>query len=54
VVFDKAENIPTTYKGARVIIGDETDLRFLDPSGCVVGLYAKGRGRKDRTGFVVR
>jgi len=54
VVFDKAENIPSAYKGAPVIIGDETDLRFLDPAGCVVGLYAKGRARKDSSGFVVR
>jgi hypothetical protein len=40
-----------------VIDGDTTDLRFLDPSGedgkgCIVGLRAKGRAQKDRTGFV--
>jgi hypothetical protein len=32
--------------------GDETDLRFLDPRGVVVALYAKGNARKDTSGFV--
>jgi hypothetical protein len=38
--------------GARVIDGDETDLRFLDPAGVIVGLYAKGNAKADRSGFV--
>jgi hypothetical protein len=33
---------------------DETDLRFLDPKGIMLGLKAKGRARKDYTGFVIR
>lgn len=40
---------------ARVIDGDATDLRFLDPResvGVIVGLRAKGRAIQDRTGFV--
>ena len=40
---------------ARVIDGDSTDLRFLDPRedrGVIVGLRAKGRAIHDRTGFV--
>jgi hypothetical protein len=40
---------------ARVIDGDATDLRFRDPAedrGVIVGLRAKGRGIRDRTGFV--
>lgn len=37
----------------RVIDGDETDLRFTDPVGCIVGLYAKGPAKHDTTGFVV-
>ncbi len=45
---------PTSWRGYPVIDGDEHDLRFLDPPGSVVGLYAKGRGRRDTTGFVVR
>lgn len=45
--------IPESYLGRPVINGDETDLRFLDPKGVVVGLKAKGKARKDITGFVV-
>ena len=33
--------------------GDQTDLRFLDPSGVVVALKAKGDARGDRSGFVI-
>lgn len=50
VVFDK---LPTTYNGLRVIDGTETDLRFLDPAGVVVGLIAKGKAKKDGSGFTV-
>lgn len=32
--------------------GDESDLRFLDPRGVVVGLYAKGAAKRDTLGFV--
>lgn len=49
-VFDK---LPATYLGFPVINGDETDLRFLDPKGCVVGLLAKGKAKHDASGFVV-
>jgi hypothetical protein len=45
--------LPETYLGRPVIDGDEHDLRFLDPSGVVVGLRAKGKARKQRGGFVV-
>lgn len=47
------KSIPETYIGRPVIDGDETDLRFLDPKGVVVGLKAKGKAKKDTTGFVV-
>lgn len=36
-----------------VFDGDETDLRFLDPKGVIVGLYAKGAAKGDHSGFVV-
>lgn len=36
-----------------VVVGDESDLRFLDKSGRVVGLTAKGKAKKDDSGFVV-
>lgn len=51
MVFDK---LPTEYNGVRVIDADETDLRFLDPKGVICGLKAKGRAKKDASGFVRR
>ena len=50
-VFDK---LPETYMGRPVINADDTDLRFLDPKGVIAGLKAKGRAKKDNTGFVRR
>jgi len=44
---------PETFMGRRVINGDESDLRFLDPTGVIVGLKAKGEAKKDTSGFVV-
>jgi hypothetical protein len=45
--------LPDTYKGKKVINGDENDLRFLDPKGVIVGLVEKGKAKKDASGFVV-
>jgi hypothetical protein len=45
-VYDK---IPADVPSA-----DETDLRFLDPKGVMLGLKAKGRAKKDYSGFVIR
>jgi hypothetical protein len=62
VVFSTRRGKPLpryAYAGGRrydVIDGDAHDLRFLDPHGTrgvVVGLRAKGRARKDTSGFVV-
>ena len=50
VVFDV---LPDTFLGRPVVNGDDTDLRFLDPVGVVVGLKAKGKGKKDTSGFTV-
>lgn len=47
------KEIPATYIGRPVINGDETDLRFLDPKGVIVALKAKGKAKKDTTGFVI-
>tara|TARA_R110000850_G_scaffold21563_1_gene63456 strand:- start:109 stop:495 length:387 start_codon:yes stop_codon:yes gene_type:complete len=52
VVFRDKNKIPHTYLGRPVINGDADDLRFLDPAGVVVALYAKGKGKKDTSGFV--
>jgi hypothetical protein len=48
----KSQPMPETYEGAPVFNGDDSDLRFLDPKGVVVGLYAKGKAKKDTSGFV--
>lgn len=48
----KTEPMPETYNGRPVFNGDDSDLRFLDPKGVVVGLYAKGKAKKDTSGFV--
>jgi hypothetical protein len=50
VVFD---SVPNEYLDRRVFDGDESDLRFLDPKNVVIGLKAKGKAKKDTTGFVV-
>ena len=42
-----------TFLGLPVVDGDNTDIRHLDPKGVVVALYAKGKARKDQSGFVV-
>jgi hypothetical protein len=54
VVFDKVENIPTSFMFTPVIGGDNSDIRHTEPRGVVVALYAKGKARQDMTGFVVR
>ena len=51
MVFDR---VPETYMGKPVHDADEHDLRFLDPKGSIAGLKAKGRAKKDTTGFVRR
>ena len=51
VVFRK--NLPATYKGYRVVNGDISDLRFLDPNNSIVGLKAKGKAKTDMSGFVL-
>ncbi|NBO39861.1 hypothetical protein EBU99_14955, partial [bacterium] len=51
VAFNK---LPDTYLGKPVIDGDKSDLRFLDAKGVIVGLKAKGKGKKDTSGFVVQ
>lgn len=48
----KTEPMPDSYNGRPVFNGDESDLRFLDPKGVIVGLYAKGKAKKDTSGFV--
>ena len=51
IVFNK---LPKKYLGRRVIDGDISDLRFKDPKGVIVGLLAKGKAKKDPSGFTVK
>ena len=53
-VFDRVENIPVTFHKRKVVSGDETDVRHLDPQNVIVALYAKGKARKDTSGFVIQ
>ena len=47
------DRLPLYWNNNPVIDGTTHDLRFLDPSPCIVGLVAKGTAKKDLTGFVV-
>lgn len=51
VVF--GNGLPEKWNGFDVVDGDLSDLRFKDAKPVVVGLKAKGLGKKDETGFVV-
>ena len=57
VPYNKAvvfrNEIPSTYKGLKVINGDDHDMRFLDEPNVVVGLKAKAKARTDYSGFVI-
>jgi hypothetical protein len=46
-------SLPKTWQGFKVVDGDKSDARFLDPRGVVVGLVEKGLAKKDKTGFVL-
>jgi len=48
-----SDELPETWQGKRVVNGDESDLRFLDRQGCVVGLSTKGKAKADKSGFVL-
>jgi len=52
-VKDETE-LPTEYKGTKVVNGDEHDLTFIQPDNVILGLKAKGKAKKDNTNFVIR
>ena len=51
VVFRKS--LPTQFNGYKVVNADTNDLRFLDPYNSIAGLVAKGKAKKDFSGFVL-
>jgi hypothetical protein len=58
---ENRQPLPKKFMGYTVIDGDITDLRFLDKKakrgkrGYIVGLRAKGKGKKDLTsGFIIQ
>ena len=51
VVFKN--KLPRLYNGYKVINGDLHDMRFKNQSGVIIGLIAKGKARKDTTGFAI-
>jgi hypothetical protein len=56
VVFGikKGTAMPEKFFNSNMTVfnGDESDLRFLDPKNSIIGLYAKGKAKKDTSGFV--
>lgn len=52
-VFRTEKNIPKKYRGMVCIPGDNTDIRHIEPKGVIVALYAKGKAKKDTSGFVI-
>lgn len=42
-----------TFLGLPVVDGDDSDIRHFDPKNAVVALYAKGKAKRDFSGFVV-
>lgn len=54
VVFStrRSKPLPETWRGYKVIDGDESDTRFLNATGVIIGLRAKGKARYDASGFV--
>jgi hypothetical protein len=53
VVFRSIDVIPSRFIGLPVVPGDNSDIRHLDPHGSIVALYAKGKAKKDTSGFVI-
>lgn len=52
VVF--SGTLPESWHGYPVVNGDESDLRFLDAAGVIVGLSTKGDAKKLATGGFVQ
>ena len=53
VVFRTEKQIPKKFLGLNCVSGDNTDIRHIEAGNIIVALYAKGKAKKDNTGFVV-
>jgi hypothetical protein len=52
-VFRFERDIPARFLGRKVIAGDNSDVRSIEPRRALVALYAKGKAIQDTSGFVV-
>jgi len=48
------QSLPQVWQGYKVINGDASDLRVNDEKNVIVGLIAKGKAKKDNSGFVIQ
>lgn len=48
-----SDDLPQRYKGAVVVDGDKSDLVMLYNKNVILGLKAKGKAKKDTSGFVI-
>jgi|TARA_R110002110_G_scaffold184875_4_gene391774 hypothetical protein len=48
-----SNKLPKSRLKRKIVSGMDSDLRFLDPKNSVVGLIAIGKGRRDKSGFVI-
>ena len=45
IAFVYSGDMPETWNGFPVVSGDNTDIRYNDPNGHAIGLYAKGMAK---------
>jgi len=53
-LFSEKLPLPKTYKGFKVVDGDSSDIVMMKHKGVILGLRAKGKAKKDQTGFVIK
>lgn len=53
VVFSD-HNLPAYYLNKQVLNGDDSDLTFLAAKNTILGLYAKGKAKRENNGFIVK
>lgn len=53
IVFN-SDKFPTNYLNTMVLNGDESDIVMVYNKGKILGLKAKGKARKDKSGFVIQ